>query len=114
MMNPSNASHLESDQTVDQLVKYAENNGYVALIVVNAISFIEPQSNNLKNSAIHASDPTNWSFIEEAFSKSDCILFATGYKGQQALYKLIDSGDNQVINILKKHRGKFYGSVAKF
>ena len=108
MMNPSHASHILSDRTVDQLVKYAENNGYGSLIVVNAISFIEPQSNNLKNSTIHTFDPINWSFIEKAFIKSDHILFATGYKGQQALYKFIDSKNSQVINILKKYRKQFY------
>lgn len=108
MMNPSSASHLKSDQTVDQLVEFAKTNNYSALIVVNAISFIEPQSKKLKNSTIHAVDSTNWSFIEEAFNKSDCIIFATGHKGQQALYKFIDSKDQKVINILKKYRKKFY------
>lgn len=108
MMNPSNASHLKSDQTVDQLVEYAESNKYAALIIVNAVSFIEPQSKKLKNSTIHASDPTNWYFIEEAFKNSDDIIFATGYKGQQALYKLIDSGNLEVIRILKDYRKKFY------
>lgn len=108
MMNPSNASHLKSDQTVDQLIDYAESNGYVALIIVNAVSFIEPQSKKLKNSTIHASDSTNWFFIEEAFKKSDRIIFATGYKGQQALYKFIDSGNSEVIRILNQYRDKFY------
>ena len=108
MMNPSNASHLNSDQTVDQLVNYAEKNDYVALIIVNAVSFIEPQSRKLKNSTIHSADPTNWSFIDEVFKKSDRIIFATGVKGQQALYKFIDSGDNQVIRILRTYREKFY------
>lgn len=108
MMNPSHASHLKSDQTVDQLAEYAESNGYAALIIVNVVSFIEPQSSNLENSTIHSADQTNWSFIDEAFNNSDRIIFATGVKGQKAIYKFIDSGDNQVINILKEYREKFY------
>lgn len=108
MMNPSHASHLKSDPTINQLVEYAQKHQYVALIVVNAIAFIEPESNQLDNSRICESDPTNWAFVEKAFSQSDCIFFAPGVKGQKALNNMIDSGHEKVVDILKKYRDKFY------
>ncbi|WP_418026463.1 DUF1643 domain-containing protein [Paenibacillus sp. JJ1722] len=86
MMNPSNATHNNSDDTVDQLIEVAQNYDYDALYVVNVSSFIGGSSNKL-NSDKFVFDKINWKFIEQAMKESKMIFIGWGMKGQKAIFQ---------------------------
>ncbi|MCW3792906.1 DUF1643 domain-containing protein [Paenibacillus sp. LS1] len=86
MMNPSNAAHDNTDDTVDQLIEVAQSYNYDALYVVNVSSFIGGSSSKL-NSDKFVFDKINWRFIEQAMKESNMIFIGWGMKGQKAIFQ---------------------------
>lgn len=86
MMNPSNAAHDNTDDTVDQLIEVAQNYNYDALYVVNVSSFIGGSSSKL-NSDKFVFDKINWRFIQQAMKESNMIFVGWGMKGQKAIFQ---------------------------
>lgn len=107
MMNPSNASHSQSDDTVDQLIEIAKNQfGYDGLHVVNVSSIINGTSNKLTNKHF-AYNPINWIFINGAISYGRVIFLGWGIKGQLGIHKQIDS-HAEVRDVFKNAFEKLY------
>lgn len=48
MMNPSRATSIKSDKTVNAIVDYAKTRGFDAIYIVNIIPYIDSNSDNLK------------------------------------------------------------------
>ncbi|MBY0144328.1 DUF1643 domain-containing protein [Neobacillus niacini] len=81
MMNPSNAAHNKTDDTVDQLIDVAKNEGCHALYVVNISSIIDGTSNNVKNTQF-TFEEINWTFVSKAMTEADVVFLGWGMKGQ--------------------------------
>jgi hypothetical protein len=107
MMNPSNAAHNQSDDTVDQLMDVANVQlGYDGLHVVNVSSIIDGTSRNVTSDQF-AYDSINWTFISEAVSYGQATFLGWGMKGQKGIIKHLDS-HSEIINVFRNASGKLY------
>ncbi|WP_339173308.1 DUF1643 domain-containing protein [Solibacillus sp. FSL R5-0691] len=84
MMNPSKASHITSDPTVNQMISLAQKNGCDALHIVNVSSIIDGNSKNLSKQHFSLNE-INWRFIKEAMENATIIFISWGIKGQQGI-----------------------------
>lgn len=106
-MNPSNAAHNQSDDTVDQLMDVARVQiGYDGLHVVNVSSIIDGTSRNV-TSGLFAFDSINWAFISEAVVYGQATFLGWGMKGQKGIIKQLNS-HSEVINVFRNASGKLY------
>jgi Uncharacterized protein conserved in bacteria len=106
MMNPSKASHNNSDDTVDQLIEVAKNHSCNALYVVNVSSFIESSSNKL-NSEKFVFDRVNWFFIEQAILESKLIFIGWGMKGQNGIIQQ-QKNSSTILKTFKEAKDRLY------
>ncbi|MFD2045708.1 DUF1643 domain-containing protein [Ornithinibacillus salinisoli] len=107
MMNPSNAAHNQTDDTVDQLINVARVQlGYNALYVVNVSSIIDGSSSKLTKEQF-AYEPINWNFISGAVSHANVIFLGWGMKGQQGMLKHQES-NSELVNAFKNVSSKIY------
>lgn len=106
LMNPSNAAHNETDDTVDQLINLAKINYCDALHVVNVSSIIGGTSSKLKQ-AHFAYELLNWDFIFEALMKANFVFLGWGLKGQLGMLKQQKSNPN-IVNALSNVLNKAY------
>lgn len=84
MMNPSRASHLKSDVTVNQMIELAKVYCCDKIHVVNVSSLINGSSNDVPDESFNFND-TNWAFIEKALNEAYMIHIAWGVKGQKGI-----------------------------
>ncbi len=104
MMNPSAATQVLSDKTVDQLMEVAIANGCNALHVINVSSFICGQS-KLISQTHFGFDKINWDFITMVILNSDLVFLGWGVKGQLGmLEQLVGLRKTVLINALCKLR----------
>ncbi|MFP7442926.1 DUF1643 domain-containing protein [Bacillus infantis] len=107
LMNPSNAAHNQTDDTVDQLIDVAKVQlGYDGLHVVNVSSIIDGSSSNV-NSDQFAYESINWAFISEAISCGQAIFLGWGMKGQKGIIKQQNS-QSEIINVFRNASNKLY------
>ncbi|WP_180954699.1 DUF1643 domain-containing protein [Bacillus sp. V5-8f] len=106
MMNPSSASHDETDDSVDQLIDLAKNQGCYALHVVNISSIIDGTSNNLNN-AHFAYEMINWNFISTAMTEANVIFLGWGMKGQLGMLGH-QSYNSNLVNAFQNVSSKIY------
>lgn len=90
MMNPSRASHVNSDATVKQMINLAKVYGCDALQVVNVSSFIIGSSTDVPEESFNY-NPINWAFIEKALEKAYIIHISWGIKGQLGINSWVSS-----------------------
>ncbi|WP_339316135.1 DUF1643 domain-containing protein [Paenibacillus sp. FSL R10-2734] len=102
MMNPSNAAHNQTDETVEQLIDVAKVQCCNALYVVNISSFIDGSSSNLNNAKFTYED-INWAFVSGAISEANIVFLGWGMKGQLGMLKQQKSNSN-VVNAFKERR----------
>ncbi|RAI84433.1 uncharacterized protein DUF1643 [Paenibacillus pabuli] len=86
MMNPSKASHNETDDTVDQLISVAETQNCHALFVVNVSSHIQGTSSKTKVSHFDY-EAINWLFVSNAILEAKMVFLGWGMKGQKGINK---------------------------
>ncbi|WP_017689850.1 DUF1643 domain-containing protein [Paenibacillus sp. PAMC 26794] len=86
MMNPSRASHDETDKTVDQLISVAKMQNCHALFVVNISSHIQGTSSKTKNSHFDY-EAINWLFVANAILEAKVVFLGWGMKGQNGINK---------------------------
>ncbi|OME75937.1 hypothetical protein BK120_30195 [Paenibacillus sp. FSL A5-0031] len=105
MMNPSKASHNQSDKTVDQLINVAKENGCNAIYVVNVSSFVCGSSNKVAQSQF-AFEAINWEFISQAIAESELVFLGWGIKGQLGMLQQLNhsSRRNSILKAYKKIR----------
>lgn len=107
MMNPSNAAHNQTDDTVDQLIDVAKVQlGYDGLHVVNVSSIIDGTSSNV-NSDQFAYESINWAFMSEVISYDQAIFLGWGMKGQKGIIKQQNS-QSELINVFRNASNKLY------
>ena len=80
MMNPSSASELAGDVTVDFMMDYAKHHGYGTLVVVNTSPLIKGSNTNETD---FPADANNWFYIEYALSNATEVVLGWGEKGQK-------------------------------
>ncbi|SOC23960.1 uncharacterized protein DUF1643 [Ureibacillus xyleni] len=102
MMNPSNAAHDSSDDTVDQIIEVAKSHHCHALRVVNVSSIIGGTSSKL-TAAHFAYESLNWSFVSNAMASGQIVFLGWGMKGQKGLNQ-----QNHISNAFKKVKNKLY------
>lgn len=108
MTNPSKAGALESDKTVEALMKMAKRGDYAALYIVNIIPYIASSSKKLKNPDLGlemmiAEDMQIKSF-ELLFKNSSRILLAWGSTGQRQLPILIKA--KRIRELFERNKAK--------
>lgn len=106
MMNPSNAAHNQTDDTVDQLIDVAKIQGCHALYVVNVSSIIDGTSSNIKNSQF-SFEAINWTFVSKAMTEADVVFLGWGMKGQLGIHEQQKSNSN-LVNAFKNISSKLY------
>lgn len=106
MMNPSNAAHNQTDETVDQLIDVAKDQGCHALYVVNVSSIIDGTSSNLNN-AQFAYETINWAFVSGAMTEANVVFLGWGMKGQLGMLEHQNSNSN-LVNAFKNVSSKIY------
>ncbi|MFK4167308.1 DUF1643 domain-containing protein [Paenibacillus lautus] len=106
LMNPSNAAHNQTDDTVNQLINLAKIKYCDALYVVNVSSIIGGTSSKLKLAHL-AYELLNWNFIFEALMNANFIFLGWGLKGQLGLLKQQKSNPN-IVNALSNVLNKTY------
>lgn len=106
MMNPSNAAHNQTDETVDQLIDVAKDQGCHALYVVNVSSIIDGTSSNLNN-AQFAYEAINWTFVSGAMTEANVVFLGWGMKGQLGILEHQNS-DLNLVNTFKNVSSKIY------
>lgn len=80
MMNPSSADEIVGDRTVDFMMKYAKNNGFGSLIVVNTSPVIKGSKTIANDFVI---DEKNWFYINYVINKADLVVLGWGANGQK-------------------------------
>ncbi len=106
MMNPSHASELSTDPTVDRMIKLAQSNGCDALQVINVASIIDGNSGNLSETHFIMSK-INAAFIKKAMEKAHIIFISWGVKGQQGINTWLKSS-NEAVELFKKAKPQLY------
>lgn len=106
MMNPSNAAHDETDDTVDQMIGVAKNQGCHAIYVVNTSSIINGSSSKLKDSQF-SFEEKNWSFISHAMTYSNVVFLGWGVKGQKGILKQI-KGNSNLVDVFEQAADKLH------
>lgn len=106
MMNPSNAAHNQTDETVDQLINVAKDQGCHALHVVNIASIIDGTSSNLKNSQF-AYEMINWNFVSAAMIEADVVFLGWGVKGHLGMLEQQKSNPD-LVNAFNNVSSKTY------
>ncbi|NEU31955.1 DUF1643 domain-containing protein [bacterium LRH843] len=80
LMNPSNASASESDDTINFLIKYAIHNNYGSIRVVNTSSFIKGSKTRKKDFKLNA---TAVKKIIETLEIADNVILGWGLNGSK-------------------------------
>ena len=106
MMNPSKAAHNQTDDTVDQLIAVAKNQGCHALYVVNVSSTIDGSSSNLNN-AHFIFESINWNFVSKAMTEANIVFLGWGVKGHRGMLKH-QQINNNLVNAFKNILSKMY------
>lgn len=108
LMNPSKANKSESDITVNRVIKYAEEEKYSKLIVLNSLPYMETESEKLKKSAdiSKIGIENNLKCIKKIVKENDGakIILAHGIPiGRQGAESLV-----RIYDILKKQECNVY------
>ncbi len=93
MMNPSKATHDDSDKTVDQLINKAKELNYDALYVVNVLPKICRRSKDLRMGDFNY-DEINWFFISNSMLYSQLIFIGWGIIGQTGLKRQLKTNSS--------------------
>ena len=80
MLNPSQATELANDPTIERCERWARALGFGRLSVVNLFAFRETSPSNLKTAA-HPEGADNKRFLEDVARNADTILAAWGVHG---------------------------------
>lgn len=102
LMNPSHARAIESDDTVDSVIKYAKAQGYAALYLVNILALIEPDSNSLPDNIVQ--DDIQKKCLKFTLESSTTILIGWGGKGHKHFLFLLE--DDEVRESFFNNRNK--------
>lgn len=84
MLNPSESGKrgIFIDQTITNIIKIANDTGYNSIAILNLITIINPNPNNIEKS-----EPVNIEFIEQEIKNSENILIAWGQNGTTRIKK---------------------------
>ncbi|QQK06971.1 DUF1643 domain-containing protein [Miniphocaeibacter halophilus] len=91
-MNPSKATKIQSDNTLNKLCKYAYENNYKTLTVVGILPFYETNSkdlNKFNSNEFENIIDENFNRINEKMNYVDNIIIATGNPTNKGMEKLI-------------------------
>lgn len=101
LMNPSNASASESDNTINFLIKYAIHNNYGSISVVNTSSFIKGSKTRKRDFKLNS---TAVKKIIDTFEKADDIILGWGLNGSK--YGVPIMKHNKLLPILRSNLNK--------
>ncbi|MDR3542703.1 MAG: DUF1643 domain-containing protein [Desulfosporosinus sp.] len=102
MMNPSSASELTGDNTVDFMMDYAKRHGYGTLLVVNTSPVIKRSNTNETD---FPPDANNWFYIKYALSNATEVVLGWGEKGQKYGVPILKS-NYALAALLERHHDK--------
>lgn len=114
LMNPSKATAVRGDKTIDALIDYAQEYNYDALYVVNIIPYICSNSNKLNDLSDEeienmVREYQQKKFVEFLLTSSKKVVLGWGQKSQKYFKILIE--DSEIKNNFEKFSGNCFTFV---